>query len=84
MIKRILIGLVLILILLIGAVVVLPGLVPTDTYRTKLEDDLSRALARDVTISGDINITTFPVIKVETGTVTLANPKGRWTCELDG
>ena len=76
MIKRILIGIALLIVVLLGAVLILPGLVPTDTYRTKLEADLSRALARDVTITGDINISTFPVLKVETGSVSLANPEG--------
>ena len=76
MLKRILIGFAVLLILLIGAVLILPGLVPTDTYRAKLESQLSQALNRDVTIAGDINIKTFPVLKVETGAVTLANPDG--------
>ncbi|MEP3655035.1 MAG: AsmA family protein [Litorimonas sp.] len=76
MLKRILIALAAFIILLIGAALVLPGLVPTDTYREKLEGDLSRAFARDVTISGDIDISTFPVLKVETGSVSLANPEG--------
>ena len=48
MIRRILIALALILILFVGAILILPGLVPTDTYREKLEAELSRSLARDV------------------------------------
>ena len=76
MLKRILIGFAALIAILLGAVLILPGLVPTDTYRSKLEVDLSRAFARDVTISGDIDITTFPVLKVETGSVSLANPEG--------
>ena len=76
MIKRILIALVLIVILLVGAILILPGLVPTDTYRTKLESELSKTFARDVNIVGDIKLSTFPVIKVETGAVTLSNPEG--------
>ncbi len=76
MIKRILIGFAALFLLLIGAVLILPGLVPTDSYRTKLEADLSRALARDVNITGDIKISTLPVLKIETGSVSLANPEG--------
>lgn len=76
MLKRILIGLAALIIVLLGAVLILPGLVPTDSYREKLEADLSRAFARDVTISGDIDISTFPILKIETGSVSLANPEG--------
>lgn len=76
MLKRILFGLAALFILLLTAVFVLPSLVPTDSYRDKLEEELSRAMARDVTIDGDIRISTFPAIEVETGAVNLANPEG--------
>jgi len=76
MIKRILIAFILLTILLVGAIVILPGLVPTDTYRAKLESQLSQTFGRDVSISGDIKLSTLPLIKVETGPVTLSNPTG--------
>ena len=76
MIKRILIALALVLILFIGAIFILPGLVPTDTYREKLEAELSRSLARDVSITGDIKLSTFPNIEIQTDGVSLANPDG--------
>lgn len=76
MLKRIIIGAIVLSLLLLGAVLILPGLVPTDTYRDRLEADLSRVFARDVTISGDIDISTFPVLKVETGAISLSNPEG--------
>ena len=76
MLKRILIGFAAFFVIFLSAALILPGLVPTDTYRSKLEADLSQAFARDVTISGDIDITTFPALKVETGSVSLANPEG--------
>jgi len=76
MFKRILLGLALILIILVGAILVLPGLVPTDTYREKLEAELSRSLARDVNITGEIKVSTFPTISVQTDGLSLANPEG--------
>lgn len=75
MLKHILIGLSVCILLLLGAILILPGLVPTDSYRDRLEADLSRSLSRDVAISGDIKISTFPVIQIETGSVSLANPE---------
>ncbi len=87
MLKRILIGFSVLFIVIISAVLILPGLVPTDTYRDRLEADLSRTFARDVTIDGDIKISTFPILKVETGAVSLANPEnypeGRFV-DIDG
>ena len=76
MLKRILIAFALILLLFVGAVLILPGLVPTDTYREKLEAELSRSLARDVSIAGEIKLSTFPNIAIQTDGVSLANPEG--------
>ena len=76
MLKRILIALALILVLFVGAILILPGLVPTDTYREKLEAELSRSLARDVAITGDIKLSTFPSIAIQTDGVSLSNPEG--------
>jgi len=76
MLKRILIALALILVLFVGAILILPGLVPTDTYREKLEAELSRSLARDVAITGDIKLSTFPSVAIQTDGVSLSNPEG--------
>ena len=77
--KRILIAifaLLIIAILFVGAIFIVPGLVPTDTYRAKMESELSQTLGRDVKITGDIKITTFPAVEIQTGPVSLANPEG--------
>lgn len=76
MFKRIFIGLGAFLILLTGALFIIPSLIPTDTYREKLETELSRVMARDVSVTGDIDISTFPVIRIQTGGISLANPRG--------
>jgi len=75
MFKRIIIGISLLLVLFFAALFMLPSLVPTDTYRTKLETELSRVLARDVSIKGDIDISTFPAIEVNAGVINIANPE---------
>ena len=76
MLKRILLFAAVLLLLILGAVLILPGLVPTDTYREKLEAELSRSLARDVSITGEIKVSTFPSIAIQTDGVSLANPDG--------
>ncbi len=79
MIKRFGVALIVLLIvavLLLGTVFIAPGLVPTDTYRDKIESELSQTLGRDVKITGDIKISTFPSVEIQTGPVSLANPEG--------
>lgn len=41
-----------------------------------METELSQTIGRDVKITGDIKISTFPSIKIQTGPVSLANPEG--------
>ena len=41
-----------------------------------MESELSQTLGRDVKITGDIKITTFPAVEIQTGPVSLANPEG--------
>jgi len=74
MLKRLLIGLLAVGLIFLTAIFALPSLVPTDSYRDHLESELSRVLARDVVIAGDINVSTFPVLKIETGQISLSNP----------
>jgi len=76
MLKRLLFGLLAVGLIFLAAIFVLPSLIPTDSYRDRLESELSRVFAREVAITGDINISTFPVIKVETGQIALSNPEG--------
>ena len=76
MLKRVLFGLLAVGLIFLAAIFVLPSLIPTDSYRDRLESELSRVFAREVAITGDINISTFPVIKVETGQIALSNPEG--------
>ena len=72
----VIIALLVIAILFVGAIFIVPGLVPTDTYRDKMESELSQTMGRDVKITGDIKIKTFPVVEIQTGPVSLANPDG--------
>ena len=70
------IAILIVAVLFVGAIFIVPGLVPTDTYRDKMESELSQTMGRKVKITGDIKITTFPVVEIQTGPVSLANPEG--------
>jgi len=74
--RALIIGLGLLVVLVLGTLFVVPSLVPSETYRTTIQNQLSQELGRDVTIDGDVSLSTFPVIKAKTGRASIANPDG--------
>jgi len=74
--KKLFIGIVVIIGLLIGAIFILPGLVPASAYKDKIESQLAIALGRDVSITGDVKLSVFPVLKAQTGAIEIDNADG--------
>jgi len=74
--KKLIIAISLLVILLLAAILVLPGLVSSDVYKDKIQAKLSEELGRTVSIDGDVNLSVFPVIKAQTGRITIANAEG--------
>jgi uncharacterized protein involved in outer membrane biogenesis len=74
--RAFIIGLGLLVALVLGTLFVVPSLVPSETYRTTIQDQLSQELGREVRIDGDVSLSTFPVIKAKTGRASIANPPG--------
>lgn len=74
--RKILIGIAVIFILLIGAFIIVPGLIPSDVYKQNIESQLSKELGRDVTISGDVRVQSFPLIRAKTNGVRIENYEG--------
>lgn len=74
--RALFIGLGLLTILILGTLFIVPSLVPSETYRTTIQQQLTQELGRDVVIEGDVSLSTFPVIKAKTGRATIANPDG--------
>lgn len=74
--RKIFIGLGLLVVLLIAAIVILPGLIPSSVYKDKIQTQLSTELGRDVVISGDVKLSVFPMLAAQTGRVDIANPDG--------
>jgi AsmA protein len=69
----ILLGLV---VVLIGAALIVPFLVPTDTYKQQIAREVENATGRRLTIDGPLAFTILPRLGLEAGGVTLANPPG--------
>jgi len=74
--KKLLIGTGLILIIGVVGLVALPSLIPSSVYKEKIEAQLEKELAREVTVSGDVKLSVFPVIKANAGRVEIDNPDG--------
>ncbi len=73
--KKILIGLSIIPVVLIAGIAIIPSLVPSSVYKDRIQTQLSKELARDVTIEGDVTLSVFPTIRAKTDRVVIANPE---------
>jgi AsmA protein len=64
------------LVLLLGALLIIPNLIPQEVYRAKIEEEASKALGRKVTVTGNIGVSIFPRLEARAGASTIANPDG--------
>ena len=74
--RKFFIGFIILLIVLVAGLVALPSLIPSSVYKDNIEATLTRELARPVTVSGDVSLSVFPVIKAKAGRVDIGNPDG--------
>jgi uncharacterized protein involved in outer membrane biogenesis len=64
-----------VLVVLIGGLLLLPQLIPTDVYRNQIQTEATKALGRDVHMTGKLSLSAFPRIEARVGAATIANPK---------
>lgn len=74
--RKLLVGLVILVVLIIGGLAVVPSLVPSSVYKEKIQAQLTKELERDVTIDGEVKVSVFPSIRAKTDRVVIANPEG--------
>lgn len=74
--KKLLIGLVALVVVLVVVVLVLPSLVPKDTLRAQIEGQIENATGREVTIAGDVGVSIIPSVQLTLEQVTIANAPG--------
>lgn len=70
--RKILIGVVAVLVVLVAAVLVLPFLIPVDAYRGRLAEAASQALGRQVRFDGPIRLALFPTLSIDADKVSIA------------
>ena len=61
---------------LVALAVILPFVIPADTYRARIEDEATAATGRQLKIDGPLRVTIFPELGVKAEKVTLANVPG--------
>ena len=77
MLKKLLIGLGVVVVLLIAAVFIVPALIPMETYKeSELTARVKAATGRDLTIEGDVTLSLFPTLGLEVGKVAFSNAAG--------
>ena len=74
--KKLLIGLVALVVILVVVVLVLPSLVPKETLRAQIENQMESATGREVTIAGDVGVSIIPSVELTLEQVTIANAPG--------
>lgn len=74
--KKLIIGLVAIVVLLVVAVVAIPFFIPLDTIKAELIAQAKQATGRDVRIDGDFKLSIFPNAEFVAGKVSVGNAKG--------
>ena len=71
--KKLLIGLAVVVVVVVAAAFIVPGLIPLDTYKTQLSEQVKAATGRDLAIDGDVQLTILPNLAVTAEGVRFSN-----------
>jgi AsmA protein len=74
--KKVLIGILVLVVLIIGAAVIAPFFIPLDTIKEQITTRAEDATGRKLTIAGDFDLSILPKVRVKAGDVTFANAAG--------
>ena len=80
--KKLLIGLVALVVLVVVALLVAPFLIPTDTYKAKLIALVKQSTGRDLKIAGPVRLSFLPSLEIGASDVALANAPGAHDPEM--
>jgi AsmA protein len=75
-VKKLLIGLGILIVVVIAAALAAPFLIPTDTYKTKLIALVKDSTGRELKIAGPVNLSILPQLAIEAEGVSFANAPG--------
>ena len=76
LVKKLLLLIAVVLVFFIAAGLLLPIFIDVNDYKSKIEQLVEDNIGRKLTLEGDLELKTFPFLKVKTGQLALANPDG--------
>jgi AsmA protein len=76
LVKKLLIGLAVVIVLVIAAAIAVPFFIPLDTYKAKIIALVKSETGRDLKIAGPVHFSLFPSVALEANDVSLSNPAG--------
>lgn len=74
--KKLLIGLAVVIVVIIAAVITVPMLISVDTYKGKIVALVKEQTGRDLRIDGPVHFSLLPSLALEANDVALSNPAG--------
>lgn len=74
--KKLLIGVAIVIVLLIAAVVAAPFFIPVDTVTAEVVSRVKATTGRDLKIGGKVSFSILPILGVEANNVSFSNPPG--------
>ncbi len=74
--KKVLIGIAVIVVVLIAAVFIVPFFIPVETYKEQIAGEVRAATGRDLAIRGDVRFSLLPSLALEANDVSFANAPG--------
>ncbi|MGI9417663.1 MAG: AsmA family protein [Geminicoccaceae bacterium] len=82
MMKKLFLVLGVLLVLLVGAVVAAPFLVPSETIKSQLTAQVEAATGRKLAVNGDLDLSVLPSLAVDMGDVRFANVPGAEVADM--
>jgi len=71
--KKIVLGIAAVLLLLVVALVAAPFLIPLETYKSQIREQVRAATGRDIVLAGDISLSLLPTTRLSVGQVAFDN-----------
>lgn len=76
MLKKILIGIGVVIVLLVAAAVIVPFFIPVETYKAEIARQVKAATGRDLAINGKVSFSIIPTLGLEANDLVFSNAPG--------
>src|SRR3954471_3411995 len=80
--RKFLIGIAVVVVVLIGAAIAVPFLVPVEQYKGRIEAEVTRRTGRAFHVEGPVSLSLLPTLAVELNQISFAGPPGARSAEM--